>query len=73
MGNLLAIRDHISHILKNSLETRHKHLKSSHFSIIFRNFNRNRERQKIAELLLMKQLRPTLNIHDESVSLKLLK
>ena len=48
--------DHKSHILKHSLETGHEHVKSSDFSI---------------ESLLIKQLRPTLNIHDISVLLNL--
>ena len=47
------------------------HVISSDFLIISKNFNRNKKKRKIAESLLIKQLRPTLNIHDESVPLKL--
>ena len=64
-------RDHESHILKHSLETGQERVKSSDFSIIYKNFNGNNRKRKIAESLLIKQLRPTLNIHDKSVPLKL--
>ena len=47
------------------------YVKSSDFSIISRNFNGNKRKQKIAESLRIKQLRPTLNIHDKLVPLKL--
>ena len=62
-------RDHKLHILKHSLETEHEHVKSSDFLIISKNFNGNK--RKFAESLLIKKLRPTLNIHDKSVPLKL--
>ena len=55
-------RDHKSYILKHSLETGHEH-------VISRNFNGNKRKRKIAESLLIKQLRPTLNIHNKSVPL----
>ena len=64
-------RDHKSHILKHSLETGQERVKSSDFSIIYKNFNGNNRKWKVAESLLIKQLRPTLNIHDKSVLLKL--
>ena len=64
-------RDHKSDILKHSLETGHEHVKSSDFSFIFKIFSGNKRKPKIVELLLIKQLLPTLNIHDKSVPLKL--
>ena len=64
-------RDHNLHILKHSLETEHENVKRSNFSIISENFNGNKRKQKIAKLLLIKQLRPTISIHDKSVPLKL--
>ena len=53
-------RDHNSHILKHSLETGHERVKSSDFLIIYKNFTGNKRKRKIAESLLIKQLRPTL-------------
>ena len=64
-------RDHKSHILKHSHETGHGHVISSDFSIISKNFNGNKRKQKTAKLLLIKQLCPTLNIQNKSVPLKL--
>ena len=64
-------RDHKSHILKHSHETGHERMESSDFQIIFKNFNENKRKRKIVESLLIKQLRPILNNHDKSVSLKL--
>ena len=64
-------RNHKSHILKDSLETGHGHVISSDFSIIFKNFNGKKGKRKIVQSVLIKQLRPTLNIHDRSVPLKL--
>ena len=57
-------RDHKSHILKHLLETGYEHLASSSFSVISKNFNGNKRRRKITESLLIKQLRPTLNVHN---------
>ena len=64
-------RDHKQHILKHSFKTGHEHVESSNFSIISKNFNGNKIRRKITESLLIKQLCPTLNIHDKSAPLKL--
>ena len=66
-------RDHKSHILIHSQETGHEHVMSSDFSVISKNCNGNKRKQKIAEPLFIKQLCPTLNIHDKSVMLKLFK
>ena len=63
-------REHKSSILKQSLRTEHEHVKSSSFPIISKNFNGNK-RKKNVESLLIKQLHPTNNVHDESVPLKL--
>ena len=52
------------YILKHSLETGHKHVASVDFSIIAKNFNGNKRKRKIAESLFIKQLGPTLNIHN---------
>ena len=43
----------------------------SDFSIIYKNFNGNKREWEIAMSLLIKQLHPTLNVHDKSVLLKL--
>ena len=47
-------RDRKSKILKHSLETGLEHVTSFDFSIISKNFNRTKRKQKIAESLLIK-------------------
>lgn len=66
-------RNPSSHWSKHSLETGHEHATSSDFSIISKKFNGNKHKQKrnITEPLLVKQLYPTLNVHDKSVPLEL--
>ena len=64
-------RDQKSHKFKHSRETGHERVKSSDFSIIYKNFNGNKRKRRIAESLLIKQLRTVLNINGKSVPLKL--
>ena len=56
---------------KVKTKTGHECVKSFDVSIIYKNFNRNEQKPKIAKSFLIKQLRGTLNIHDKSVPLKL--
>ena len=64
-------RDFKSHILRHSVESGHTNVSCEDFKIIAKNFNNNSWKRKIAESLLIKEKRPTLNIHDKSVPLKL--
>ena len=64
-------RDQKSHKFNHSRETGHERVKSSDFLIIYKNFNGNKRKRRIAESLLIKQLRPVLNINGKSVPLKL--
>ena len=57
------LKDLKSHIL------RHSNISFQDFKIIAKNFNNNSWKHKIAQLIKAK--RPTLNILDKSVSLKL--
>ena len=41
-------------------------------TLVIKNFNNNHWKRKIAESLLIKEKRQTLNTHDKSVPLKLL-
>ena len=61
-------RDHKSHILKHLLETEHELVTI----LVFASFRNKRKRQIVGSLLI-KQLRPTPNILDKSVLLKLFK
>ena len=64
-------REYKSQIIKHWLQIGHERVKSSDFSMIFKNLNGNKRKQKTAESLLIEILHPTLNIHDKSVPLKL--
>ena len=65
-------RDTKSHVLKHSSEKEHVEVTQEDFKIIGSNFKNNRLKRKIAEALLIKQKRPSLNVQDQSVELKLL-
>ena len=64
-------RDQKSHISRHSLEFGHVNVSYEDFKIIAKNFNNNHWKHRIAESLLIKEKRPTLNSHDKSVPLKL--
>ena len=71
------IKDHngrnlTSHILRHSVEYGHLNVRYEDFKTIAKNFNNNHWKRKIAESLLIKEKRLTLNTHDKSVPLKLL-
>ena len=65
-------RDTKSHVLKHSSEKEHIEVTQEVFKIIVSNFKNSRLKRKIAEALLIKQKRPSLNVQDQSVELKLL-
>ena len=65
-------RDTKSHVLKHSSEKEHAEVTQEGFKIIGSNFKNNRLKRKIAEALLIKQKRPSLNVQVQSVKLKLL-
>ena len=61
-----------SFIVKQYLETGHEHVTSSDFPMIYKNFNENKRKQKIAESLLIKQSRMILRarLHEARSKLK---
>ena len=65
-------RDTKSHVLKQSSEKKHVEVTQEEFKIIGSNFKNNRLKRKIAEALLIKHKRPSLNVQDQSAELKLL-
>ena len=64
-------RDHTSHVLKYNIEKSHKNVNTTDFKIIDKNFHNNKQKRKIAEALWIKDLRPTLNMQEKSIQLKL--
>ena len=65
-------RDQSSHILRNSIEKNHTEVTVNDFKVIGRNYKSNVRKRKVAEALSIKQFRPTLNVQEQSVALKLL-
>ena len=59
-------------MFKHSVEKEHEEVTQSDFEIIGSHFNNNRLKRKIAEALLIKEKRPTLNVQGQSIELKLL-
>ena len=64
-------RDQNSHLFKNSSYKTHPITSNSDFKIISSGFKNNYCRWKIADALLMKQIKPSLNVQEKSYELKL--
>ena len=58
-------RDTKSHVLKHSSEKEHVEVTQEDFKIISSHFKNNRLKRKIAEALLMKQKRTSLNVQGQ--------
>ena len=66
-------RDIKSHLLKHALGNNHQHVSEKDFKIIGNCFQGNNKKRKVADALLIREIKPTLNIHDQSVPLQLSK
>ena len=64
-------RDHLSHLVNHAGETGYLPVDTVNFKIIGSGYRNNARRRKIAEALLVKKLKPKLNIQEKSVPLKL--
>ena len=64
-------RDHASHMVKHDIETSHTDVNTANLKIFDMNFSNNKRKRKVAESLWVKYLRPTLNVHEKSIPLKL--
>ena len=65
-----AGRDSNSYVYKHCIETGHRSPDINDFKIIGSNVCKNVLKRKIAEALLIKQLKPTLNKQEKSIELK---
>ena len=63
-------RDKTSHLYKHSGKNSHPHVWLDNFQIVGRNYG-NRIKRKISEVLLINELKPSLNKQDKSFPLKL--
>ena len=67
------VRDFSSHIFKHCVAADHQFVSGDDLRIVGRNYCCNKRKQKIAEALLIKNLKPSLNLQEKSVALKLFK
>ena len=59
-------RHHSSYLVKHAVETGHLPVDTANFEVIGSGYRNNARRRKIAEALLVKKLKPTLNIQEKS-------
>ena len=64
-------RNHLSYLVNHPGETGYLPVDTANFKIIGSGYRNNARRRKIAEALLVKKLKPKLNIQEKSVPLKL--
>ena len=65
-------RDTSSLIFKHCVATDHQFVSCDDLRIVGRNYRNNKRKRKITEALLIKNLKPLLNMQEKSVALKLL-
>ena len=51
-----------SHLLRHDLKNNHRHVSAKDFKIIGNSFRGNNKKRKVAEVLLIREIKPTLNI-----------
>jgi hypothetical protein len=64
-------RDKNSHLVKHSIESEHSAVDTANFEIIGNSYRHNNKKRRIAEALFVKKLKPSLNVQEKSVPLKL--
>ena len=62
----------ITHLFKNSVESRHDPVLKNDFGIIEKGYKNNTRKRKRAEALFIKKMKPSLNIQENYVKLELL-
>ena len=65
-------RDTSSHIFKHCVAADHQFVSCDDLRIVGRNYRNNKRKRKITEALLIKNLKPLLNMQEKSVALILL-
>ena len=64
-------KDLKSHIFKHSSEKCHQHFHTNSFKVIGNGFKNNPFKRKVSEVLIIKQIKPSLNVQEKSIELKL--
>ena len=68
---LVKQNDKFSRGLKHALENNHQRFSEKDFKIIGNGFRGNSKKREVAEVLLIREIKPNLNIQDQSVPLQL--
>ena len=63
-------RDTSSHIFKHCVATDHQFVSCNELRFVGRNYGNNKRKRKIAEVLLIKNLKPSINVQEKSIALK---
>ena len=64
-------RDDKSHLFEHAGNTGHENVNIDNFEILSSGYKNNKFKRKLAEALHIKHVRPTLNVQEQSVPLKL--
>ena len=64
-------RDNKSHFLRHSVEHNHKNVERQDFKILGKGYRNNAMKRKIPEILYCRELKPTLNVQEKYIDLKL--
>ena len=64
-------RDTSSHIFKHCIVADHQFVSCDDLRIVVRNYGNNKRKQKVAEAILIKNLKPYLDVQEKSVALML--
>ena len=62
-------RDQKSHIFKHRYEKCNQHFHTNSFKLIGNGFKNNSFKRKVSEVLLIKQIKPSLNVQEKSIEL----
>ena len=60
-----------SHLYEHAEKTGHENVNIDHFEILLNDYKNNKFKRKLVETLHIKHKRPTLNVQEQSVPLKL--
>ena len=63
-------RDRKSHLFRHSVEHNHENIERQHFKILGKVYRNNAMKQKISEALYCRELKPSLNVQEKSIDLK---
>ena len=64
-------RDRKSHLFRHSVQHNNKNLERQDFKILGKGYRNNAMKRKISEALYCRELKPTLNVQEKSIDLKL--